>query len=36
VMGLASIYIGRVLKEVQNRPLYVIKEKRGFSVNHAA
>jgi dolichol-phosphate mannosyltransferase len=30
VMGLASIYIGRVLKEVQNRPLYVIKEKTGF------
>jgi len=30
VMGLASIYIGRVLKEVQNRPLYVIKEKAGF------
>jgi dolichol-phosphate mannosyltransferase len=30
VMGLASIYIGRVLKEVQNRPLYVIKEKSGF------
>jgi len=30
VMGLASIYIGRVLKEVQNRPLYIIKEKTGF------
>lgn len=30
VMGLASIYIGRVLKEVQNRPLYVIKETSGF------
>lgn len=30
VMGLASVYIGRVLKEVQNRPLYVIKEKHGF------
>lgn len=27
VVGLASIYIGRVLKEVQNRPLYVIKDK---------
>lgn len=27
VVGLASIYIGRILKEVQNRPLYVIKEK---------
>jgi dolichol-phosphate mannosyltransferase len=30
VMGLASIYIGRVLKEVQNRPLYIVKEKTGF------
>lgn len=30
VMGLASIYIGRILKEVQNRPLYVVKEKSGF------
>jgi glycosyltransferase involved in cell wall biosynthesis len=27
VVGLASIYIGRILKEVQNRPLYIIKEK---------
>ena len=27
VVGLASIYIGRVLREVQNRPLYIIKEK---------
>jgi hypothetical protein len=30
VMGLASIYIGRVLREVQSRPLYVVKEKSGF------
>jgi len=27
VVGLASIYIGRILKEVQNRPLYIVKEK---------
>tara|TARA_B110000483_G_C18099794_1_gene505366 strand:- start:160 stop:1086 length:927 start_codon:yes stop_codon:yes gene_type:complete len=27
VIGIASIYIGRILKEVQNRPLYIIKEK---------
>ena len=26
IIGLASLYIGRILKEVQNRPLYVIKE----------
>lgn len=25
-MGLASLYIGRILKEVQNRPLYIIRE----------
>ena len=30
VIGLASIYIGRVLREVQNRPLYLIKEKYNF------
>ena len=30
VTGLASIYIGRVLREVQNRPLYLIKEKYNF------
>lgn len=30
VTGLAAIYIGRVLKEVQNRPLYIIKEKFNF------
>jgi glycosyltransferase involved in cell wall biosynthesis len=30
VIGLASIYIGRILKEVQNRPLYIIKEKLNF------
>ena len=30
VIGLASLYIGRILKEVQNRPLYVVREKFGF------
>lgn len=30
VVGLAAIYIGRILKEVQNRPLYLIKEKINF------
>ncbi|MCU0390449.1 MAG: glycosyltransferase family 2 protein [Thermoflexibacter sp.] len=30
VIGLAGIYIGRVLKEVQNRPLYIIREKINF------
>ena len=29
-LGLASLYIGRILKEVQNRPLYVIREKFNF------
>jgi glycosyltransferase involved in cell wall biosynthesis len=27
VIGMASLYIGRILKEVQNRPLYVIRNK---------
>ena len=26
VMGLASLYIGRILREVQNRPLFVVRE----------
>ncbi len=26
VVGLASIYIGRILREVQNRPLYIVRE----------
>ena len=30
VSGLAGLYIGRVLKEVQNRPLFVIREKLNF------
>lgn len=32
VIGLSGIYIGRVLSEVQNRPLYVIKNKVNFNV----
>jgi dolichol-phosphate mannosyltransferase len=30
VTGLASLYIGRILKEVQNRPLYIVREKYNF------
>ena len=30
VVGFASLYIGRILKEVQNRPLYIINEKFNF------
>jgi glycosyltransferase involved in cell wall biosynthesis len=30
-IGSASLYIGRVLKEVQNRPLYIIKGKVNFA-----
>jgi glycosyltransferase involved in cell wall biosynthesis len=30
VIGLASLYIGRILREVQNRPLYIINEKYNF------
>ena len=30
VIGLASLYIGRVLKEVQRRPVYVIKSTSNF------
>jgi glycosyltransferase involved in cell wall biosynthesis len=26
VIGLSSLYIGRILKEVQNRPLYIVRE----------
>jgi dolichol-phosphate mannosyltransferase len=26
VIGLASLYLGRVLREVQNRPLYLVRE----------
>ena len=31
VMDLASIYIGRILKEVQDWPLYVVKDTTGFN-----
>ncbi len=31
VIGIASMYIGRILKEVQNRPLYVISNKVNFN-----
>ena len=30
VIGTASLYIGRILREVQNRPLFIIKEKINF------
>lgn len=30
VVGFASIYIGKILKEVQNRPLYIINKKYNF------
>lgn len=30
VIGFSSLYIGRILKEVQNRPLYVINETYNF------
>jgi dolichol-phosphate mannosyltransferase len=30
VIGFASLYIGRILNEVQNRPLYIINEKFNF------
>ena len=30
VTGFASLYIGRILKEVQNRPMYIINEKFNF------
>ena len=30
VIGVSSIYIGRILREVQNRPLYIIKNTKNF------
>jgi hypothetical protein len=30
VVGLASLYIGRILREVQHRPLYVIRGTVNF------
>lgn len=29
-IGLSSLYVGRILREVQNRPLYLIKKKLNF------
>ncbi len=28
--GLSAIYVGRILREVQNRPLYIVKETHNF------
>jgi dolichol-phosphate mannosyltransferase len=36
VIGVASLYIGRILKEVQNRPLYVVREKINFAAEAAS
>jgi glycosyltransferase involved in cell wall biosynthesis len=30
VIGVASLYIGRILKEVQNRPLYIVRDIYNF------
>ena len=30
VIGVASLYIGRILKEVQNRPLYIVRDTYNF------
>ena len=34
VVGLASLYIGRILREVQRRPLYIIRDVVNFSDGH--
>ncbi len=31
MLGIMGAYIGRIYDEVKNRPLYIIKEKKGFS-----
>jgi len=31
VIGLSALYIGRILKEVQNRPLFVVKDTYNFN-----
>jgi dolichol-phosphate mannosyltransferase len=33
VVGVASLYIGRILREVQNRPLYVVRETINVSAD---
>jgi glycosyltransferase involved in cell wall biosynthesis len=35
VTGLGSLYIGRILKEVQNRPLYIVRNKYNFKENES-
>ncbi len=31
ILGIMGEYIGRIYDEVKNRPLYIVKEKKGFS-----
>lgn len=31
MLGIMGAYIGRIYDEVKNRPLYIVKEKKGFS-----
>ena len=33
VVGTASLYIGRILREVQNRPLYLVRRTTNFDDN---
>jgi dolichol-phosphate mannosyltransferase len=35
VIGLASLYIGRILREVQHRPLYVIRDTVNIELKDA-
>jgi glycosyltransferase involved in cell wall biosynthesis len=30
MIGLSSIYVGRILREVQNRPLYIVKDQKNL------
>ncbi len=34
VLGVAGLYIGRILKEVQNRPLYIIRNRINFPLQN--